>query len=143
VAARATLAKALENQGVAVSEAAGRVTLTLRAQSQFGSGAERIDPALHASLRAIGQALDRIPGAISVVGYTDATPVRGTGRHASNQELSLARARSAAGVIAAALGDPRRVKVEGKGDAEPLAPSDTPQNRARNRRVAIVLSPAP
>lgn len=143
VAAGATLAKALEKQGVAVSEAAGRVTLTLRAQNQFGSGAARIDPALHASLRAIGQALDGVPGAITVVGYADAVPVRGTGRHASNQDLSLARAQSAAAVIAAAMGDPRRVKAEGKGDAEPVAPSDTPQNRARNRRVAIVLSPAP
>jgi type VI secretion system protein ImpK len=39
--------------------------------------------------------------------------------------------------------DPQRLTAEGRAEAEPVAPNDTPANRARNRRVEITLLAAP
>jgi len=39
--------------------------------------------------------------------------------------------------------DPARMRADGKADAEPVAPNDTPANRARNRRVDILLLAPP
>ena len=41
------------------------------------------------------------------------------------------------------LGDSTRIKAQGLGAAEPIAPNDTPEERSRNRRVEIVLFAAP
>jgi type VI secretion system protein ImpK len=42
-------------------------------------------------------------------------------------------------LMAARLREPARLRAEGLADSEPLAPNDSAANRARNRRVAIVL----
>ncbi len=41
--------------------------------------------------------------------------------------------------LAARLASPARLSSEGRGDTEPIAPNDTPQDRAKNRRVDIVI----
>jgi len=41
-------------------------------------------------------------------------------------------------LLAAGIG-PARVRADGRGDSEPVAPNDTPQSRAKNRRVEITL----
>ena len=64
-------------------------------------------------------------------------PIR-TIRFPSNWELSKARAESVARLIAARIG-PARVRYDGRGDSEPVTPNDTPQGRAKNRRVEITL----
>ncbi len=64
-------------------------------------------------------------------------PIR-TLRFPSNWELSRARAESVARLLAVSVA-PGRLRSEGRGEAEPLAPNDTPQSRARNRRVEITL----
>ena len=64
-------------------------------------------------------------------------------RHASNAELSAARARAVAQVMAPKLSAPSRLSVEGKGDAEQIAPGSSPEDRARNRRVTISVRPNP
>ena len=44
--------------------------------------------------------------------------------------------------MAPKLGDPKRLTAEGRGESEAVAPSDTDTNRAKNRRVTIILKPA-
>lgn len=134
------LSKLLEQEALTVAEDAGRVTISLRDESQFGSGNAGIKDGLKPLVRRIAQALDRVPGAILVTGHTDAVPMRSR-RFASNQELAAARAQSVARLLAAGLGDPRRVQAEGRADSEPLAPGDSEAERARNRRVVIALRP--
>jgi type VI secretion system protein ImpK len=41
------------------------------------------------------------------------------------------------------MSQPGRISAEGRADSEPVAPNDTPANRARNRRVEITLLVAP
>lgn len=139
--AAATLSGALAGLPVTVSAGASGVTVTLRHDRQFASGSTLPAPAVHALLGKLAAALDKLPGAIVVIGHADATPPGA--RYASNAELSAARARAAARLLARGLGDAKRLASEGKGDTEPLAPNDTPVNRAKNRRISILLKPAP
>jgi type VI secretion system protein ImpK len=53
--------------------------------------------------------------------------------------LSKARAATVVQLLAARAGPAARYSVEGRGETEPLVPNDTPANRARNRRVVIIV----
>ena len=57
----------------------------------------------------------------------------------SNFDLSVARANSVEAVLGKSLTDPTRIKVEGKGDLEPIGDNKTADGRAQNRRVEIMI----
>jgi len=137
-AAVAELSAALRGLPVAISEDAGDVTLALRVDRQFAPGGTLPAESVRELVRKIAAALDRLPGAIIVVGHADAT----TPRSGSNAGISVERARAVARVMAPALADPKRLTAEGRSDAEPIAPNDTESDRAKNRRVAIRLKAA-
>ena len=139
--AGASLAKALEGEPVTVSEGAGRITLAPRSERQFAAGGIQPAADLQPVLQKIAAALDGIPGAITVTGHADASPP--SARYASNADLSAARARAVAKIMASRMSAPGRLSVEGKGDAEPIASGTTAEDRARNRRVTISLKPNP
>jgi type VI secretion system protein ImpK len=139
-AAGAALAKALQGEPVSVAEDGGRTVVTLRNDRQFAPGSTLPKPELRPLFQKIAAALDKTAGAITVVGHADASPTR---RYASNLELSAARAQAVARMMAPKLADPKRLSAEGKGESEPLAPSDTDANRAKNRRIAIIFKPNP
>src|SRR5690625_5512884 len=79
------------------------------------------------------------PGRIQVQGHTDSLPIR-TGRFRSNWDLSSARAVSVAHeLMRGGYLDEHRFQVTGLADTRPLAPNDTADGRARNRRVEVVI----
>ena len=116
-------------------------SIALRETHQFDAGGVDPEDKVRPVLLSIAAVLDKLPGAIVVTGHADSTPSAHK-RYASNKELSAARAESAAKVMAAKLGDPKRLTSEGASDAQPLVPNDTAENRAKNRRIVIVLKPA-
>lgn len=136
------LAPELKDGLVALTEDAGRTSIGIRHDRQFASGNVAPDPGVKAILGRIAEALERVPGRIVVTGYADSLPVKTT-QFQSNRELSAARAKAAAAAIATKVRDPKRITSEGAGEASPIAPNDTEANRAKNRRVAIVLGPQP
>jgi chemotaxis protein MotB len=77
------------------------------------------------------------PGTIVVEGHTDCQPIS-TDRFRSNWNLSTARAATLVTELLqyAPIGDDR-VVVQGHSDTKPVAPNDTAENRAKNRRVEI------
>jgi type VI secretion system protein ImpK len=75
---------------------------------------------------------------VIVVGHTDDVRSFST-RFPSNWELSKARAASVLKLLAERAGPADRYTVVGRGETEPLVPNDTPANRARNRRVDIIV----
>ena len=127
---------------VAVSDAAGVSTIVIRSDRLFASGNARLEAGVEAVILRIGEALERVPGTILVTGHTDDVPIR-TARFPSNWELSTERAASVVKLIAGKLGDPARLRAEGLADSAPVAPNDSAANRARNRRVTIILRSAP
>lgn len=138
---KSLLAGEIKRGQVSVSEEAGVTTIALSDRHQFDAGGVDPEARLRAILQGVAAALDKVPGAIVVTGHADTSPSTDT-RYPTNKELSAARAESAAKVMAAKLRDPSRVKSEGASDAQPLVPNDSAANRARNRRVVIVLKPA-
>ncbi|CAD5202751.1 type IVB secretion system protein IcmH/DotU [Pseudomonas sp. FEN] len=120
-------------------EAAG-VRLLLGTTEVFAPGGSLIAPRNRAILRRIAAVLADWPGAIRIIGHSDDTPV-GKGL-VSNQQLSLRRARAVRLAMFGEAVDRGRVQALGRGASEPLVPNDSAGNRARNRRVEIVLEPS-
>lgn len=126
---------------VTVTDEADRSVVRLRGDSFFGSGSAEPMPQSLPVLRRIGQALAEVKGEVLITGHSDNQPIRSM-RYPSNWHLSAARADAVKSSLAA-LVDPARMRSDGKADAEPVALNDTPANRARNRRVDIVLLAEP
>ena len=75
---------------------------------------------------------------IVVEGHTDNVPIQ-TERFPSNWELSTGRAASVVRYLQSQGIDPARMRATGFADTRPLAPNDTPQGRAQNRHVEVIL----
>jgi type VI secretion system protein ImpK len=82
--------------------------------------------------------LNKVPGQVTVTGHTDDRPIRSV-RFPSNWHLSQERAVSVVRLMSKTIDNPARLKADGLADTFPVAPNDTPANRARNRRVEIIL----
>lgn len=124
---------------VELSETARTVTIRMRGQQMFPSGSADLTAATLPLVQRIGQALDPERGTMLVVGYTDNVPIRSL-RFPSNYHLSAARAQSVAVLLKRIVKNPLRVSAEGRGDADPLVPNDTPEHRALNRRIEVILT---
>jgi type VI secretion system protein ImpK len=127
---------------VDVTDAAGLSTIVIRGDHLFASGSARLEAGVEPVILRIGEALERVPGAILVTGHTDDVPIR-TARFPSNWELSTERAASVVKLISGKVADPARLRAEGLADSAPVVPNDSAANRARNRRVTITLRSAP
>ena len=119
-------------------DAAGTSTIVIRSDRLFASGSARLEAGIEPVVLRVAEALERVPGSILVTGHTDDVPIR-TARFPSNWELSTERAASVVKLMAGSLKDPARLRAEGLADSAPAAPNDSAANRARNRRVEIVL----
>lgn len=138
VSLREFLAPEVQQGLVDVTEADGRTTVVVRGDGLFGSGSVDVKSDILPLLERTAEALNEVPGRVLVTGHTDSVPIR-TVRFPSNWHLSQARAEAVSEVLARTLADPERLTAEGRADTEPLAANDTPENRARNRRVEIIL----
>jgi type VI secretion system protein ImpK len=106
----------------------------------FPSAGASISPEYETLIARIGTALNAVPGQIIVSGHTDSVPIRSP-RFPSNWHLSEERARSVMQLLSATVA-PNRLTAEGRGDTELVAGNETAADRARNRRVEIVLVPS-
>ncbi len=114
---------------------------TLRIRNSFPSGSDQVKPEFKPMLQKIAGELSAGQDTVWVTGHTDNTPIRNL-RFPDNWHLSVARARQVAGILLASGVLTGKVeKVEGKADDEPLpsVPNDTPEHRALNRRVDIII----
>jgi chemotaxis protein MotB len=116
------------------------VRIILTGDLLFDSGrAEMKDSALQA-LKKIIPLVAQTPYMINVVGHTDDLPIQ-TAEFPSNWELSLVRAsRVARFLMQETHLDENRFYVSGYASTQPVAANDTPEHRAANRRVEIILT---
>lgn len=123
---------------LAVEDFGDKSIVTLTATDLFRSGSVQVNPAHQATLRAVARALNQVPGRVYVVGHTDDQPVRSL-QYADNFELSRERAVAVANLMRGTIDDFGRIEWLGAGSTQPrYKPVDTPENRARNRRVEII-----
>jgi chemotaxis protein MotB len=138
-----SLAAALNEQimdGEIEVETRGRkIIVRIREEGSFKSGSAELSPRYRDVMGEIQAVLAMKPGKIQIQGHTDNVPIN-TARFRSNWELSSARAVSVAHeLMRGNVVDERRFEVAGYADTRPLAPNSSAENRARNRRVEIVI----
>jgi outer membrane protein OmpA-like peptidoglycan-associated protein len=101
----------------------------------FDINSDKVKAESYGTLKEIAQVLTENPAVkIKIVGHTD-----GDGDAAKNLDLSKRRAASVKNELSKNFGiDVTRIETDGKGKSEPLAPNDTPANKAKNRRVEFI-----
>lgn len=116
-----------------------RIVIRIREKGSFPSGGAKLNLQFVPILQRIHDVLAKTNGQIAVAGHTDDIPIN-TPRYRSNWELSTSRATS---VVHELLKyeemPPERFVLEGYADTKSLASNDTAENRARNRRVEIIV----
>lgn len=127
---------------VSVRDEADRSIVILHGDGMFDPGSATVLPRYLPVVNRVAQAMNETGGSVLVSGYTDNQPIR-TPRFPSNWHLSEARALAVKQLVEPRLTKGNRIRSEGRADAEPVAPNNTPANRARNRRVEITLLLAP
>ncbi|WP_108502818.1 peptidoglycan -binding protein [Paracoccus indicus] len=115
----------------------------------FDTGEATLSPAGRDQIAGVARLLteisDQIPDEIDwiirVDGHTDNLPLSGTGRYRDNWELSQGRALAVVRYLTDQLGFPaNRLAPTGFADTRPIAPQDTPESRALNRRIELKLT---
>ncbi len=105
----------------------------------FDTGKAELKPEAVHVLEALAAELKQLPHAIRVEGHTDNVPIHNP-IYPSNWELSTARASRVVRFFIDVGGiDPARLSAVGYGEYRPIATNETPEGRARNRRVDVVL----
>jgi flagellar motor protein MotB len=101
----------------------------------FDVNSDKVKPESYGSLNEIANVLKENPTVrINIVGHTDSD-----GDDANNMDLSKRRAASVKNELAKTFGiDASRIQTDGKGESQPVAPNDTPANKAKNRRVEFI-----
>ncbi len=133
------LGREIKAGSVDVETAGQKIIIRVREKASFGSGRAELKEGFRPILARVAEILKGTDGKIIVAGHTDNVPIY-TERFRSNWELSAARAVSVAHEMMLATNIPsRRFLVQGYADTEPVATNDTAANRARNRRVEIIL----
>ncbi len=116
-----------------------KIVIRVQEKGAFSSGSAELQDDFIPVLEKLIDILATVEGGIAIEGHTDDVPID-TPAFPSNWDLSLARALEVAhGLFDDGLVDQSRFTITGYADTKPLVPNDTPENRASNRRVEIVL----
>ena len=138
-----SLAEALSEQIVAGQvevETRGRlIIIRIREKGSFLSGSAEMSPEYKEVMVEVKSVLASKKGKVEVQGHTDNNPIN-TARFRSNWELSASRAVSVAHELMKGGDVPeRRFEISGFADSVPIVPNNSKENRARNRRVEILV----
>ena len=126
-----------EEKPVAVVKEPQKVKLVMKDSVLFDFNSYQLKPEAKEMLRRVAKTLNENPDTvIVVVGYTDST-----GNFDYNVKLSEKRAEAVRNELVLNGVDPTRILVFGCGPKHPIAPNDTPEGRALNRRVEILVYP--
>ncbi|HVJ89263.1 MAG TPA: OmpA family protein [Labilithrix sp.] len=134
----ATEEKVKEVEGVAVTESDRGLVVTLSGGVLFGNGKAQLLPDAKQRLSEVASALKDDRRTLLIVGHTDSQ-----GADEANEKLSAARADSVRAYLVEEGIDESRIRSEGMGEALPVADNRTPEGRANNRRVEVVLENSP
>jgi outer membrane protein OmpA-like peptidoglycan-associated protein len=126
-----------EGTGVSVERTGNNIVLNMPDNVTFETGSAALDTSAYKVLDEVAGVLTEYPKTyVDVMGHTDSV-----GSVASNQVLSERRAASVASYLKSRGVQNERVNVRGFGKTKPIASNNTPEGRAKNRRVEIILTP--
>ncbi|BBB66272.1 flagellar motor protein MotD [Undibacterium sp. YM2] len=134
-----TVLEPLVREGkVRVTQTSRGITIEINASLLFAPGDARLNVDSIQALRAIAGVLKLDTHAIQVEGHTDNLPISNP-IFPSNWELSAVRASTVARLLTENGVDENRVTAVGQGAKLPVSDNDTPEGRARNRRVSVTI----
>lgn len=123
---------------VRVTEGVNGISIEINASALFSPGEAFLGQDATRALRAVADVIAVGEFPIKVEGHTDNVPI-GTALYPSNLELSASRASSVVRLFVDTGVTPERLTAAGYADQRPVASNDTPDGRARNRRVTILI----
>jgi chemotaxis protein MotB len=121
----------------------GKVYVSLAEQLLFGSGSIEVDQKGVTALQQLAKAVKDQKGInIMVEGHTDNVPISKKSAYMQdNWDLSVMRATSITRILTKAGVSSTQITASGRGEYVPLAINDTPQNKSKNRRTEIIITP--
>ena len=122
---------------LSVQEEGGRTRITVTAGDLFSSGRATPNEKYADMFDRIAAALNQVPGRVIVEGHTDDQALRSL-RYRNNFDLSRERANSVTKALARSIDNAGRLEWTGLGPSDPRYGPETPDYRARNRRVEII-----
>ncbi len=125
---------------VRVTESARGIAVEINASVLFAPGQAELADASIRSLDAVAAVLAGVGNALEIEGHTDNTPIS-TVMFPSNWELSAARASRVVRLFAQAGVAPERMIAVGYGEYRSIDTNETPEGKARNRRVTVMILP--
>jgi chemotaxis protein MotB len=133
------LARELALHEIALHRESDGLVISLREFGFFDSGSAALKPSAMPALDRIASILAVRICRLRIEGHTDNMPIH-TAQMASNWELSTARSTELVRLLIQRYGfPPDRLSAAGYAEYHPIATNDTPQGRAQNRRVDLVI----
>ena len=128
-------------EGITVTEVSQGVTVSLASQLLFLSGTANLKPGADKLLDEIAQPLKDLDNPIEIVSNTDELGPQSTNsQYRDNWLLGNARSYNVLRVLVDKSDFPEdRLSLWNKAQYSPMFPNDTPENRARNRRVDLLI----
>ena len=118
-----------------------RMIVRLGDKILFDPGKTDLKPEGKDALSQVTGVLKSLPNRnFQIAGHTDNAPIK-SAKFRSNWDLSTARAVEVLNYMVGAGMEPKRVSAAGYADTSPVATNDTPENKAKNRRIEITLVP--
>jgi chemotaxis protein MotB len=121
----------------------GKVYVSLAEQLLFASGSVEVDSKGVTALQQLARAIkDQTDLNIMVEGHTDNVPISRKSQYMNdNWDLSVMRATAITRILTRAGVSPKQITASGRGEFVPLSANDNPQNRQKNRRTEIIITP--
>ena len=133
----ATVTLTNQGTGVSVTRRGDSIVLNMPSNITFATDQDQVIPPFYQTLDSVAIVLNKFNRTlIDINGHTDST-----GSAGYNQGLSERRAASVANYLGARGVDQRRISTLGFGPSQPIASNATPDGRAQNRRVEVLISP--
>jgi chemotaxis protein MotB len=134
----------VEQGQITITELKGKLTVDVLDKILFDSGRAEVKSEGLAVLKRVVEILKGVTDkTIRVEGHTDNVPIGGAlaKRYPTNWDLSAARAINITRYLENEGIDPALLSAAAFGEYQPVADNDTPEGRAKNRRIAIILLP--
>lgn len=138
-----SLKKELQAGQIQVQQLRDGLSVNVAQEILFASGSAALDKSGSEVLQRVAEQLKQTSYQVVVTGHTDNKPI-GPGlvsRYPTNWELAGARAASVVRLFVESGLAATRLLAASMGETQPVAPNDTPEGRARNRRIEIRLRP--
>ncbi len=139
---REKLTGAIENNSAEVVREGDKIIIRLASEGSFKSGAAELRQGFEGLLTEVGAAIQDVDGLITIEGHTDNLPIGFSMRFKSNWDLSAARSGAVADYLIDQYSFGSGLMVSGLADTRPLTTNNTPEGRARNRRIEVVIDGA-